>query len=75
MIIRFPSGTDVYKRQVLTHLCGGSAGREGAALQMGGSIGWNPVSYTHLDVYKRQDLLLMIQLVIKFLPQIGIDAL
>ena len=26
---------------VLTHLCGGSAGREGAALQMGGSIGWN----------------------------------
>ena len=27
---------------VLTHLCGGSAGREGAALQMGGSIGWNP---------------------------------
>ena len=30
---------DVYKRQVLTHLCGGSAGREGAALQMGGTIG------------------------------------
>lgn len=26
---------------VLTHLCGGSSGREGAALQMGGSIGWN----------------------------------
>ena len=26
---------------VLTHLCGGSAGREGAALQMGGSIGYN----------------------------------
>ncbi len=25
---------------MLTHLCGGSAGREGAALQMGGSIGW-----------------------------------
>ncbi len=24
---------------VLTHLCGGSAGREGAALQMGGSVG------------------------------------
>ena len=24
---------------VLTHLCGGSAGREGAALQMGGTIG------------------------------------
>ena len=26
---------------MLTHLCGGSAGREGAALQMGGTIGWN----------------------------------
>ena len=26
---------------VLTHLCGGSAGREGAALQMGGSISYN----------------------------------
>lgn len=26
---------------VLTHLCGGSAGREGAALQLGGSIGYN----------------------------------
>lgn len=25
---------------VLTHLCGGSAGREGAALQMGGSLGY-----------------------------------
>ena len=25
---------------VLTHLCGGSAGREGAALQMGGTIGY-----------------------------------
>lgn len=26
---------------VLTHLCGGSAGREGAALQMGGDIGYH----------------------------------
>ena len=26
---------------VLTHLCGGSAGREGAALQMGGTIGYH----------------------------------
>lgn len=24
---------------ILTHLCGGSAGREGAALQVGGSLG------------------------------------
>ena len=35
---------------VLTHACGGSAGREGAALQLGGSIGGTlgTVSYTHL---------------------------
>lgn len=30
----------IFLGAVLTHLCGGSAGREGAALQMGGSIGW-----------------------------------
>lgn len=29
----------VFVGTVLTHLCGGSAGREGAALQLGGSIG------------------------------------
>lgn len=29
----------VFLGTVITHLCGGSAGREGAALQMGGSIG------------------------------------
>ncbi len=34
---------------VLTHLCGGSAGREGAALQMGGSIGWNISKLLHMD--------------------------
>lgn len=32
---------------VLTHLCGGSAGREGAALQMGGSIGYNIAKLFH----------------------------
>ena len=56
-----------------THFTGGSAGREGAAIQLGGSIAnqlgrWihldeedrhvivmcGTVSYTHLDVYKRQ---------------------
>ena len=31
----------IFLGTVLTHLCGGSSGREGAALQMGGSIGWN----------------------------------
>jgi len=31
----------IFISTVLTHLCGGSAGREGAALQLGGSIGYN----------------------------------
>ena len=34
---------------VLTHLCGGSAGREGAALQMGGTIGYKVGSWFRLD--------------------------
>jgi len=29
----------IFSATILTHICGGSAGREGAALQMGGSIG------------------------------------
>jgi H+/Cl- antiporter ClcA len=35
-ILLFPV---IFLSTVLTHLCGGSAGREGAALQIGGSIG------------------------------------
>lgn len=34
---------------ILTHLCGGSAGREGAALQMGGTIGQWIGSRLHLE--------------------------
>ena len=34
---------------VLTHLCGGSAGREGAALQMGGTIGHHTGRLFRLD--------------------------
>ncbi len=34
---------------LLTHLCGGSAGREGAALQMGGTIGYHTGKVLHLD--------------------------
>ena len=34
---------------ILTHLCGGSAGREGAALQMGGAIGFHTGRLFHLD--------------------------
>jgi H+/Cl- antiporter ClcA len=34
---------------ILTHLCGGSAGREGAALQIGGSIGNTIAKLFHFD--------------------------
>lgn len=34
---------------ILTHLCGGSAGREGAALQMGGAIGFHTGRLFRLD--------------------------
>ena len=34
---------------ILTHLCGGSAGREGAALQMGGTIGYHTGRLLRLD--------------------------
>ena len=39
----------IFISTVLTHLCGGSAGREGAALQMGGSIGSTIGRILHLD--------------------------
>ena len=44
----------IFLGTVLTHLCGGSAGREGAALQMGGSIGWNMGKLLHLSDYARR---------------------
>ncbi len=34
---------------ILTHLCGGSAGREGAALQMGGTLGYHLGRLCRLD--------------------------
>lgn len=36
---------------VLTHACGGSAGREGAALQLGGSIGGTLGKWMKFDEY------------------------
>ena len=39
----------VFFGTVLTHLCGGSAGREGAALQMGGTIGHKVGALFRLD--------------------------
>ncbi|MDO4740498.1 MAG: chloride channel protein [Eubacteriales bacterium] len=39
----------IFCSTVLTHLCGGSSGREGAALQLGGSIGAYVGDLTHPD--------------------------
>lgn len=39
----------IFVATVLTHLCGGSAGREGAALQIGGGIGCGIGRLVHLD--------------------------
>ena len=39
----------IFLGTVLTHLCGGSAGREGAALQLGGAISGNIGHLMHLD--------------------------
>ena len=39
----------IFLGTVLTHLGGGSAGREGAALQMGGTIGYHTGRLFHLD--------------------------
>ena len=39
----------IFVGTVLTHFCGGSAGREGAALQLGGGIGCNVGRMFHLD--------------------------
>ncbi len=44
----------IFLGTVLTHLCGGSAGREGAALQMGGSIGWNLAKLLRLNAHDRR---------------------
>ena len=39
----------IFLGTTLTHLCGGSAGREGAALQMGGTIGYHTGRICRLD--------------------------
>lgn len=38
----------IFVSTVITHLCGGSAGREGAALQIGGGIGYETGKLLHL---------------------------
>ena len=44
----------IFLGTVLTHLCGGSAGREGAALQMGGSIGFQAATLLRLNEHDRR---------------------
>lgn len=39
----------IFFSTILTHMCGGSAGREGAALQIGGTIGFQTAKYFRLD--------------------------
>ncbi len=48
----------IFLSTVITHLCGGSAGREGAALQLGGSIGSQLGGLFHLDEKDRHILIM-----------------
>lgn len=43
---------------IFTHMSGGSAGREGAALQLGGSIGGTLGKYLRLDEYDRKIMIM-----------------
>ena len=47
--ISFATAPAVFAGTLLTHLGGGSAGREGAALQIGGGIGWSLGRLFRLD--------------------------
>lgn len=47
--VAFRSAPLIFITTVLTHLVGGSAGREGAALQLGGSIGNKIGKWLHMD--------------------------
>ena len=47
--VRLRLAPSIFVTSVLTHLCGGSAGREGAALQLGGAISGNIGRLMRLD--------------------------
>ena len=47
--MRLRLAPSIFVTSVLTHLCGGSAGREGAALQLGGAISGNIGHWMRLD--------------------------
>ncbi len=53
-VTRFCTGPLIFLSTFLTHLCRGSAGREGAALQIGGSIGSFLGRRFHLGQYEHQ---------------------
>ncbi len=48
----------IFLSTILTHLCGGSAGREGAALQIGGSLGDNLARLFRMDMDDRRVLVM-----------------
>ncbi len=60
------TGTPIRSRMALltfccstaTHLVGGSAGREGAAVQLGGTIASNAASIFHVEGHDRRDLMM-----------------
>lgn len=60
------TGTPIRSRMALltfacssaTHLVGGSAGREGAAVQLGGTIASNVASVFHVEGHDRRDLMM-----------------
>lgn len=52
--LRLRTAPLIFAATALTHLCGGSAGREGAALQMGGSIGYNIAKLFHFPDHDRR---------------------
>lgn len=47
--IKLRSGILIFIATALTHLCGGSSGREGACLQIGGSVGQTIGRLLHMD--------------------------
>ena len=52
------SGPLIFISTALTHLAGGSAGREGAALQLGGSIGGTLGKWMKFDEYDRKIMIM-----------------
>lgn len=56
--VKFRAAPMVFVATALTHLTGGSAGREGAALQLGGSIGNQLAKWIYLDEEDRHVLVM-----------------